>query len=148
MKAQEPVNPYLPPLARTATDDGGSLPDGREAAILRAFELLKSGKDQWAVVNDLRSSGLPPDDAKRESYPVFDEAKRRLSRLQFLPRVAALMLIVSGVVIPLGLLWAGAGYLVVSSIPIVAGLAILFKLPNPKRVRPDLMFGPAAKGSH
>jgi hypothetical protein len=147
MKSPEPVNPYLPPLARPAKNGGvaaGSMVAGREGAVLRALELLKSGKDQWAVVNDLRSSGLPADDAKRESYPVFDEAKRRLSRSQFLTRVVAQMLIVAGVLIPLGLFLAGGGYRVVSSIPVIVGMGILFRLPNPKRIRPDLMFGPGS----
>lgn len=148
MTSPDPVNPYLPPRVGPAKDGegaAGAVDAGREGAILRAFQLLKSGKDQWAVVEDLRLTGLPLDDAKRESYPVFDEAKRRLAQSQFLPRVAALMLIVSGVVVPLGLLFNGGwAYLLASAAPVIAGMVILSKLPNPRRISPDRMFDPGS----
>lgn len=143
METPGPLDPYRPPIADPSEGDGSPRDSGgkREIAVFRAFELLKSGKDQWAVVNDLRARGLPFEVAKQESYPVFDEAKRRLFRNQLPLRAAAWVMIAAGILIPLGLFFRGGGDVLLSSVPVVFGMGILFKLPKPKRIHPDVMFG-------
>jgi hypothetical protein len=132
------MNPYHQPISTAETRPGGfGVPD--EARVLRALALLGRGKDQWAVVNDLRAQGLSLEEAKRESAAVFDEAVIRLRHAQRLKRLLAWLLIASGPLLPLGLAYAGFGFVIFSLAPVVFGIALLYKLPRPRRIPPALL---------
>jgi len=134
------MNPFHQPISPSEARGGaagGFAPD--EARVLRALALLARGKDQWAVVNDLRAQGLSLEEAKRESAAVFDEAVIRLRHAQRLKRLLAWLLIASGPLLPLGLAYAGFGFVIFSLAPVGLGIALLYKLPRPRRIPPALL---------
>lgn len=130
-------DPYQTPgsvtAPRSARARGAAHPDF-ETWVASAYALLRTGKDQLGVINQLRACGLSFEEAKAESYPVFDQAKRRLRRGQLPLRIVAWALIGLGVLGPLALLLGGAGVIVVSALPVIGGVGLLYRLPNPARL--------------
>lgn len=108
--------------------------DIREEWVKRAEVLLGVGKGHMGIISFLRSKGLGPDEAKKVSYDIFDEAKRRLMRSQRGYRIGAWVFIVGGVVVlgahVFGLL-KGFGLAVFL---IIGGVLILGKIVSPDRL--------------
>lgn len=115
-----------------------SAEDVREEWIRSAEVLLGVGKGHMGIIMFLRSKGLDADKAKRVSFDIFDEAKRRLMRGQRWYRLAAWIVIGLGVLmLPLIFIFMvprvafGAGALM------VGGAILLGKLVNPARLPED-----------
>ncbi len=100
--------------------------------VADALRLLENRKGHLALINRLREQGYDHESAKRVSYPVFREARRRLRRDQRGQRWTAWALIASGIIAPLVLWLKGAGYIVISAAPVLLGVRILYALPDPK----------------
>ncbi|MDA9831856.1 hypothetical protein N9C66_11015, partial [Akkermansiaceae bacterium] len=86
--------------------------DVREEWIGSAEEILRAGKGHMGIITFLRSKGLRPDEAKKVSYDIFDEAKRRLLRSQLAYRAVAWSLILVGLLLPVALFFLMSGGLV------------------------------------
>ena len=130
-------NPYQTPDSNRTTFGSRVLGEAHpdfEKRVAAAYALLQAGRDHLGVINQLRSDGLSFEEAKAESYLVFDRAKRRLKRNQLPLRIIAWSLIALGSLGPLALLFGGAGFVIVTAIPIVGGFGILYRLPNPSRL--------------
>ena len=102
--------------------------------ISHAEVLLGSGKGHMGIILYLRSQGMAPDLAKRISFDVFDEAKRRLRRSQMLYLIAGWFFIALGILGPLLLLIFTSRIVVFSAMPLLGGLALLSKVINPSRL--------------
>ncbi len=125
--------PHQPRSTQNVPRGTSLSPEGFESHVRKAVTMLRAGSTHIAVVNSLKSVGLSFDDAKRESGFVFSEARRRLRRSQRFHRFIAWSLIVLGSVLPFATYLSSAGTLVaISAMPMLGGIGILAKLPNPK----------------
>lgn len=130
-------NPYQTPDSKRTSFGSRVLGEAHpdfEKRVAAAYALLQAGRDHLGVINQLRSDGLSFEEAKAESYPVFDRAKKRLKRNQLPLRIIAWSLISCGAIAPLALLFGGAAFVIVTAIPIIGGFGILYRLPNPSRL--------------
>lgn len=109
--------------------------DVREEWIGSAEEILRAGKGHMGIITFLRSKGLRPDEAKKVSYDIFDEAKRRLLRSQLAYRAVAWSLILVGLLLPVALFFLMSGGLVfIAGTPLIGGGIMLGKLLKPSRL--------------
>lgn len=123
-------DPYAPPRPAAKAS---RLPSAEfEESVVRSLRLLERGKGQTAVINELRGLGMPHETAKQESVAVFDEARRRLRRSQRGRRLVAWSLVGLGVLLPPLMFFSGIGYAIVSAAPMLLGMMILHRLPDPK----------------
>lgn len=108
--------------------------DVREEWVRSAEVLLGIGKGHMGVITFLRSKGLGADEAKKVSFDIFDEAKRRLVRSQMGYRIAAWILIALGILLPLILFIMHSRVVIFAAAPIIGGVILLGKLVNPSRL--------------
>ncbi|MGJ8697815.1 MAG: hypothetical protein ACSHYF_15970 [Verrucomicrobiaceae bacterium] len=106
----------------------------REGWISHAEVLLGAGKGHLGVICYLRDEGLAADDAKRVSYDIFDEAKRRLLKSQRVYRFLGWGLIAFGLLGPILLFVLRSQIVIVSAAPLLVGLGFLSKVANPSRL--------------
>lgn len=106
----------------------------REQWVQKAEVLLGSGQGHIALINYLRTQGMSHDDAKKISYDIFDEAKRRLMRSQKGIIALGYFLIFIGIFTPLALLILQARLVVIAAAPVLAGLFVLSKVVRPSRL--------------
>lgn len=86
--------------------------DVREQWTGGAEDIIRAGKGHMGIITFLRSKGLRPDEAKKVSYDIFDEAKRRLLRSQLAYRAVAWSLILVGLLVAFALFFLMSGGLV------------------------------------
>jgi len=103
----------------------------RDQWIGVAYNILKEGKSHISIITFLRSKGLSDENAKKLSKDIFVQAKKRLLKEQIALRVLAWLLIITGAILPIILLIMGR-VSIFAAFPVVIGIGILFKLPNPK----------------
>ena len=90
-----------------------------------ATNVLKCGTGQAGIVRYLRHVEQFSDaDSLRLSYPLFDKAKARLRRTQLPKIIIAISLLVIGILGPVALYFSGFGFVFVSTLPIIAGVAL------------------------
>ena len=106
----------------------------REDWISKAEVLLGVGKGHMGIITYLRSQGLGPDEAKKISYDIFDEAKRRIKKSQFFYRIIAWAFIIAGFAMPIILFFALSRFVVISAAPMIGGVLLLGKLVDPPRL--------------
>jgi hypothetical protein len=123
-------------MMKENTHGGGekTAEDVREEWIKKAEVLLGVGKGHMGIIAFLRSKGLGPDEAKKVSFDIFDEAKRRLMRSQLGYRIVAWGFIALGVLLPTALFVMSRGVVLISAVPIIGGVILLGKLVNPSRL--------------
>jgi len=102
--------------------------------VERAEVMLGARKGHIAIINYLRKQGMTPDQAKKMSYPIFDEAKASLMVSQNLFRFVAWFLIIMGIVAPIVMVIRGAGFVIVSGAPLILGGLLLNYLIVPSRL--------------
>ncbi len=106
----------------------------RERWISDAVVKLGAGKGHMGIIAYLRDQKMSPELAKKISYDIFDEAKRRLMRSQLGYRIVGWGLILLGVLLPVGLLLMHSRIIVFSGLPLIGGMILLSKLVNPSRL--------------
>ncbi len=122
---KETVNPYS--LSETEDDHSSLI----EKYISRA-DVVLGCKGHLGIINMLRSDGYSVDDAKRLSYPLFDEAFRRIMREQLPLIILARVFFFLGGILPFILLiYNGNLY------PILFGLLIVGFMIRQKIIRPS-----------
>lgn len=108
--------------------------DVREEWVKSAEVMLGAGKGHMGIITYLRTKGPGPDEAKKISFDIFDEAKRRLMRSQLGYRIVAWGFIALGVLLPIALFVMSRGVVLISAVPIIGGVILLGKLVNPSRL--------------
>ena len=112
--------------------------DVREEWIRSAEVLLGVGKGHMGIITFLRSKGLDPEKAKRVSFDIFDEAKKRLVRSQRWYRLAAWFFIGMGfLMLPLVFVFKAPRIGIAAGVPMIGGVVLLGKLVNPSRLPED-----------
>ena len=120
----------------------------RENWIREAVGILASHKGQLGVINMLRSYGMNIDASKKASFDIFDESKKRLIAAQRPKRFLAYCLMLSGILIPIGMLFTGLGIYIFSFTPLILGFVWLTKLPNPRRLPENIISEQDAPDRH
>jgi len=111
--------------------------DVKEEWIKSAEVLLGVGKGHMGIISFLRSKGLTADEAKKVSFDIFDEAKRRLLWSQKGYLILGWFFIALGVLLPVVLLFMQARIVIVAGAPIIGGVILLGRLVNPSRLPED-----------
>jgi len=111
----------------------------RESWIREAVSILASHKGHLGIINMLRSYGMSIDAAKRTSFDIFDESKKRLIVAQRPKRFLAYFLILSGILTPIGMLLGGLGLYSFAFMPIILGFVWLTRLANPSRLPENII---------
>ena len=113
------------------TDDQRKAPENKEelnSLVIKythaATNVLKCGTGQEGIVRYLRYEKFLDDDSVSLSYPLFNKAKKRLNRTQMPKAIIAISLMLIGIVGPIILYFSNFGFVVASSIPIIAGYAL------------------------
>ncbi len=113
------------------TDDQRKAPENKEelnSLVIKythaATNVLKCGTGQEGIVRYLRYEKFSDDDSVSLSYPLFNKAKKRLNRTQMPKAIIAISLMLIGIVGPIILYFSNFGFVVASSIPIIAGYAL------------------------
>ena len=106
----------------------------KEILIQEAVELLAQGRGHIGIINLIRRKGESAENAKRLSYPIFDEAKRRLRKQQIPVIFSGWFLIIGFLILPTILFFSDVGFAVYMYAPIFAGAIILAKVQNPERL--------------
>jgi hypothetical protein len=127
-KMKDAVNPYSPP---EETEDHQEFL-GKYAS--KAEVLLGAYKGHLGIINMLRAQGYSIDEAKRLSYPLFDEAKIRLIKSQRPLIFISLFLFFLGVFLPLIMLLMGASFTILSTVPLIGGVIFWRKVVRPRRL--------------
>ena len=109
----------------------------RERWISEAEIILGAGRGHLGIINFLRSQGMSNDEAKKVSFDIFDEAKRRLMKGQRPQIFLGWFLIALGVITPIALFALQARIVVLSTAPILGGIFLLFKVVKPSRLPKD-----------
>jgi VIT1/CCC1 family predicted Fe2+/Mn2+ transporter len=127
-KMKDAVNPYSPP--EEPEDHQEFL--GKYAS--KAEVLLGAYKGHLGIINMLRAQGYSIDEAKRLSYPLFDEAKIRLIKSQRPLIFISLLLFFLGVFLPLIMFLIGASFNIFSTFPLIGGVIFWRKVVRPSRL--------------
>ncbi len=123
-------------MTKTEKEAGGkTAADVREEWIKDAVLILGSGKGHMGIIIFLRSKGLAPDQARKVSFDIFDEARRRVWRGQMGYRLLAWTLIALGFLLPVVCFIITSGGLVfVAATPLILGGILLGKQLKPSRL--------------
>ena len=100
-----------------------------------ATNVLRCGRGQEGIARFLHHvEGMSKEEAIRLSYPLFDVAKLQLKRSQFLKLLIGVFLLSIGIIGPIVLYFSELGFFIISSIPIIAGIALLKTLIHPEPI--------------
>ena len=126
----ETPSPYAPPSTDALSNKE------RDKQVRDCLVLLGAGKDQLSIINYLRKNGYNNEEAKKLSYSLFDEAKKKLMRSQILPRILANGSMGLGVLIALFVLVMNLEIdtFYLAAIPFCFGLYLRTKVVNPSRL--------------
>ena len=106
----------------------------REQLIAGAVDVLWAGKGHLGVINYIRLKGGNIGNAKKLSYDIFDEARVRLMRRQRIQIIIGWILIAAGVALPIIMFVMHARVMILTTAPILAGIAMLAKVIRPSRL--------------
>lgn len=126
-------------MTRTAKELGEkTAADVRDEWIKDAEVILGSGKEHMGIIIFLRSKGLGPDQARKVSFDIFDEARSRLLRGQMGYRFLAWTLISLGFLLPLVcFIMTSGGLVFVAAAPLILGGILLGRQLKPSRLPED-----------
>ncbi|MFD2158310.1 hypothetical protein ACFSW8_05315 [Rubritalea tangerina] len=104
----------------------------------RATDVLRCGTGQQGIVRFLQHvEGYSEEDSLRLSYPLFDSARARLRRSQLPKTVIGILLLFIGLMGPIVMYFTGLGFIIISALPILAGVALLKTVIRPHELPKD-----------
>jgi len=102
-----------------------------------ALNVLKVGTGQEGIVRYLRYEGFSRQEAVSLSYPLFNDARRRLRRTQLPKAVLAVCMVLLGVGLPIALFIMDLGFVIFSVVPIALGVLLWWSVITPEPLPED-----------